>query len=251
MTYDSGNSSIQRGQSPMELRASEAGRPNLAQTSGAPSASDSAYLDIVHFLRVIFRNLWLIILVAIIGGAAGYFLVEAQTPVYESLASVAVLPNTSGSTTIPRPLENINVALGTYVQVLRSTSLQDSVKAVLAQEFTAEELREAEIEVQPIENSSIISIAVRSANRELAEAFATGLMSQVMNENPLPLFQLSYRVYVLDSASSPTRPAYPNKQVSLVLAVLGSVVLGVALAFLRDTYQRRRREQRAASPVPR
>lgn len=202
---------------------------------------DSAYLDVVQFLQIILRNWWLILLLAILGGVVGYLLVEAQTPVYESRASVAVLPNTSETATIPRPLENINIALGTYVQVLQSSSLQNGAKSALAQAFSSEALEGAEVEIVPIENSSIISIAVRSADRTLAQTFATELMTQAMDENPLPLFQLSYRIYVLDAASLPEQPAYPNRQVSLVFAVGGSVGLGIALAFLRDAYRRRRR----------
>jgi capsular polysaccharide biosynthesis protein len=209
-------------------------------TGYTSSQPDSAYLDVIQFLRIIWRNLWLIILLAMAGGTIGYFLIEAQIPVYESQASVAVLPNTSGSATIPRPIENINVAVGTTVQVLRSNSLQDNVKNALVGEFTADELDDVEVEIQPVENSAIISIVVRSANKMLAQAFSTGLMSQAIDENPLPLFQLSYRVYVLDSPNLPQQPAYPNKPVSLTLAIVGSVVLGIALAFMTDTYRRRR-----------
>jgi capsular polysaccharide biosynthesis protein len=139
----------------------------------------------------------------------------------------------------------MNIALGTYVQVLRSQTLHDNVKGLLAPSFPPERLSGVDTQVQPIENSSIITVVVQSPDAALAKSFATEMINQVIDDNPLPLFQLAYRVHILDSPNLPDRPVLPNKPVSLMLGAAGSLLVGLALAFLFDTWRRRRHLQRA------
>ena len=209
--------------------------------AAAPAAADGAYVDIVQFLRVVLRNLWLILIIVVIGTGIAYLMIEAQTPIFESRASVAVLPNVSGTSTIPRPIENMNIALGTYVQVMRSQTLHDNVRTMLAGAYPDEQLSRVQTQVQPIENSSIITVVVQSADATLAKSFAAEMINQVIDDNPLPLFQLAYRVHLLDSPNLPDRPVVPNKPVSLALGVAGSLLIALAAAFLFDTWRRRRR----------
>ena len=212
-------------------------KPQTPEPTGTKRSD--AYLDVIQFLRIILSNLWLILIVGVAGSVIVYFVVDAQTSIYETYTTLAVMP-TLDESAIPRPIEKIDIALGTYVQVLRSQNLKAKVEETLQGNYTAKALLKVETDVRSVENSSIITVKVRSANPELAQAYAAEIARQMTDENPLPQFALSYSVGILDLPILPEKPVYPDKKVSLVLGILGSSAIGVLLAFLWDTYVKSR-----------
>ncbi len=199
------------------------------------SQLSSAYTDIFQFLRVILNNWWVILIVSIIGSVAAYFIIEAQPSIYEVETSIAIMP-TIDDDAIPRPLDQMDIALGTYVQVLRSQNLITRAESELLESFDEDLVDSVKVQVRPVENSSIIVVMIQARSAELALAYAEAITNQLINENPLPRFELAYRPEILDAPVLPDTPSLPNKLENFVLVSLGFFIVGVLLAFLRDTY---------------
>jgi len=204
------------------------------------SVAQSGYIDIVQFFRIILNNLWVVLIVAIAGTAIAYLVVDSQTEIYQTEASLVVLPN-ADENAIPQPIQELSIALGTYVQLLRSNTLATNVYILLQDQYSADQLNNVSRQIRPVENSSIVVVTVQSENAQLAQDYANEVVNQITNENPIPEFEFAYRAEVLDRADLPTSPAYPDKDLSVALGAIGSLILGVLAAFLIDTYIKARR----------
>jgi len=224
------------GQTDLLLRGSSS--PINEDLDGVPA--QYGYVDIVQFFRILLSNLWVILIVTVAGSAITFLVVNSLQEVYQSEASLVVLPNFDSSA-IPKPLEKIEIAQGTYVQVLRSQSLRNDVRQTLASRYTSSQLSKIVTGVQPVENSSIIVVTVQSENAQLAQDYANEVVKQITTKNPLPAFEVAYGMEILDEASFPSSPSYPDKKLSLALGGLGSFILGILGAFLMDTYIKARR----------
>ncbi len=204
------------------------------------------YLDVVSFLRILIVNSWVIALVTIIGGAATFLYVNSQPEVYESYASLIVLPfqNTGdgvigeGNQLEALRLLNLNV-IGTYVQVLRSRALNNNTEQVLLATYSEDDIEDNEVIIRPVENSSIITITARSTNPMLARDTAIEVANQVIQNSPDAVrdFVGLYPIEILDSADLPEESVAPQTRLVLVLGILGSGAVGVVLAFLFHNFR--------------
>jgi capsular polysaccharide biosynthesis protein len=208
----------------------------------------TVYTDVASFLRVIFSNLWLIILVAVIGTAVSYLYISRQTPTYESSASVIIEPSATADDLTRIQADIIRISgtnvQGTYVQFLQSRRILDSAIASLEGTFGREALEAAEVDVIPVSNSAVINVLVRSTNTELARALANEIMRVGGTESPEAYLSV-YELGVLNTANLPETPVAPAVATSTVLGALGSLAVGIALAFLFDSYRQYRRNARA------
>lgn len=218
----------------------------MTQSTSNTTTSENApigpiYLDIVSFLRILITNSWLIALVTIIGAAATFLYVESQPKVYESYASLIVLPFQStedgdvgdGNQLEALRLLNLNV-IGTYVQILRSRVVEANTQAVLMETYSKDEVDETEITIRPVENSSIITITARSTDPALSQQMVQEISNQVITNTPDAVQEVInlYPIEILDAADFPEDPVAPQTKLVLVLGILGSAAVGVALAFL-------------------
>lgn len=193
------------------------------------------YLDILTFFGILIRNIKIIVLVTLIGAATSYMLINSQTRIYETEASLVIVPNFDEES-IPRPISDIVIALGTYVQALRSSNLNDAVDLALEDRYSTGEIRRVDTEITPVENSSIIIISVLSENPELAQDYANEIILQITTNNPLPLFEISYRAVGLDAAELPKNASFPDVRFGLVFGIAGSLIIGVMAAFLLESW---------------
>jgi capsular polysaccharide biosynthesis protein len=202
------------------------------------------YVDIISLLRVLVVNSWLIILATAIGSTATFFYVEQQPEIYESYSTAVVLPRIDLARSQLEGVDVLNLnVVGTYVQILSSRNITDKAYQTLTDRYSQDSMRNAVIEIRPIANSSIIRIETRSVNPDIALNLNIAIVSQVIDNNPLESLSDLYPLALLDSPNIPSDPVAPNKMISLVLGGAGSVVVGIALAFLLDAAVRYRRNR--------
>jgi len=217
-----------------------------AQTTSTNEVRE-LYVDVVSLLRVILVNSWLIVLIAAAGTIATFLYVDQLPNIYQSSSSVVVLPR---SDVARSQLEGIDVldlnVVGTYVQILESRNVTESAYDALESDYDRVALEDAQVDIRPVSNSSIIRINIRSENRQLAMDLNTQLAFQTIEENPLESLRDLYPIAQLDAASEPEEPVAPNTTLSLVLGGAGSLVIGIALAFLLDAFVRYRKKQEDA-----
>lgn len=204
------------------------------------------YSDIVTFIRILVVNSWLIVLLAVVGALAAYVLVEQQTPIYETHTSVIVSPRVDLD--ISSTLHGIDVldqnVVGTYVQILRSRVVAENAYDSLEGTYPRDALEAAEIDVRPIENSTVTVVTVRSDNPDLARDLANEVAIQTIQLNPVESLVQAYPIKMLDEAVTPDEPVSPQKQLSVLLGAAAGAAVGVGLAFLLDSFIRARRVQR-------
>jgi capsular polysaccharide biosynthesis protein len=225
------------------VKTKDNGVMEAAQDTPIVTAPTTATADVFTLLRVLFYNSWVIVLVTLIGGAASFAFVRSQTPVYESYTTLIVSPRINLDQ--GRTLESIRVlqqnVVGTYVQVLRSSSVRNAAIETLQGQHTPDALNAAEIEVRPVENSTVLTITVRSENPVLARDLADAIATNAVINNPVPSLNQAYPLQILDAAVVPEDPASPQGMVNIALGVAGSLVLSVGLAFLVEEFKKRRR----------
>lgn len=202
----------------------------------------SAYVDIVTILRILLINSWLIILITGIGTVGAFLYTETQTPIYETSTTLIVLPFGDPSRDEIDAIRALNLnIIGTYVQILTSRSVRDNAHAALEDTYTRGAIREAQTEVRPINNSSIIRVSARSSNPELAKDLVDEIASQAINNSPVDELVEAYPAQILDTSELPTDPVSPQRRLALVFGAAGSAAVGVVLAFLLDGFTQYRR----------
>lgn len=209
----------------------------------------TVYTDVTSFLRIVLSNLWLIILVTVIGTALSYFYISRQTQVYQSSASVVIQPSATADDLTRIQADIIRISgsniQGTYVQFLDSRTVHEQSITDLEEQYGRGPLEEAEIEIIPIANSAVIDVLVRSSNPELARDLATAVMETGGTQSPEAYLNV-YELAILNQADLPDTPVAPVVATSTILGAVGSLALGVALAFLFDSYRQYRRGARSA-----
>jgi len=197
--------------------------------------------DIVNFVSVLLRNAWVIVLMAALAALGAYFLVRSQTPQYESRTSLIISPRVDidiSDTLAGIDVLNQNI-VGTYVQILRSAKVQQAAKETLRSQY-GEALDNAEIDVRPIENSTVMVVTVRSESPELARDLSDAIADQVVQNNPVDALIQAYPLLVLDQAVVPETPQAPQGNMNIVMGAAGGAVVGIGLAFLLEEYRKAR-----------
>lgn len=209
------------------------------------STTNSIYSDITTIFRVLFRNLWIIILVVIVGTAGVYFLLNTQEAVYEATTTVIIAPQIEEGDDAEalRVIDTMRYNIvGTYVQLLRSRTNRLESETDLSDTYEQQALRDAIVEVRAIENSSVISVIVRANQPELSRDLANDIAEQAINTEAIPSITNLYPMIVLDSAQLPEEPVSPDMRLGLILGFAGSFIVGLILVFIVDTIRQFRNQ---------
>lgn len=211
-------------------------------TANPPLAS--LYTDIVSYARIVIMNIWLIGLITILGTLASYTVIQAQPVIYQTYTSTVVSPQTSsdlGTTLQSLDVLRLNV-IGTYVQILSSRSVVEDAIKHLTGDFSPTDIEEAELEVIPVDDSSVIRVVVRSQNPALAQELANSIVYQAISRNPVDALAHAYPLGVLDEAEMPTEPVAPDVRFGLLMGAAGSLLAGIGMAFLFHNIRLSRRK---------
>lgn len=133
-------------------------------------------IDVRHYLYLIWHWLWLILLAAVIAGAATYFFNRQMTPIYEVSTKLLVMEAPSS--------KNVD-----YNSVLASQSLTKTYSDMLTNDLILQEvinrvnlandipLLKKAIKVAPVTNTQLIEISVEDPDPVLAARIANTLVA--------------------------------------------------------------------------
>lgn len=169
--------------------------------------------------QVLWRRRLVCLVVAIIVGLAGTGWLFTRQKVYQATSSVALLPITSNSGTLPNYPNLIASLIPTYVQLVSSPVLLNRVAATLP--FAVSETQLAsEVHAEALSNAAIINIVADSPNAVQAEeiaATATSAFLAKLQGNGV----VSPQIY-----ASPTVPGKPSApKVKLVLGTVAALAI--------------------------
>lgn len=196
-------------------------------------------MEIQDYLRIL-KARWIIIAVTVIVailGALGASLLT--TPLYESSARMFV--STSGGTSVSETYQGnlfSQQRVASYSELVTSEALAARVLDVLPLGLTPSQLA-AKVKASSTPDTVLFDITVSDASpaiaRDIANAMATELTNQVRElETPEDGGTPSAGVKTFQQADASASPVSPNTKRNLALGAAVGLLLGIALAVLRD-----------------
>jgi capsular exopolysaccharide synthesis family protein len=128
-------------------------------------------LELRHYFYLMRKWAWLVVLFALVGGAAAYAFSSFQAPVYEASSTLRVsLPNVASGAEYVELLASERLAQ-TFAQLLRKDPVLDGVIEQLGLQIGTSQLRSA-VEVQPVRDTQLIDIKVKHTDPVVAQLVA-------------------------------------------------------------------------------
>lgn len=203
-------------------------------------------MELRDYLRILHGNWILILALTTLGGAGGFGYSLLQTPVYEANTQlyVSVRSDSSGVSELAQGTTFARQAVVSFVDVVDSALVLDRVIDDLGLDTSARELASS-IAASSETNSVIISIKVSNGDAETAANIANSVGSNFADVVVNQLVKTDgeatslVRVETIAPALVPTTPASPRLPVNIGLGVIGGLLLGLGLAFLRSVLDTR------------
>lgn len=196
-------------------------------------------MEIQDYLKIL-KARWIIIAVTVVVailGALGASLLT--TPLYESSARMFV--STSGGTSVSETYQGnlfSQQRVASYSELVTSEALATRVLAVLPLNLTPSQLA-AKVKASSTPDTVLFDITVSDASpstaRDIANAMASELTAQVEElETPADGGSPSAGVKTFQQADESSTPVSPKTKRNLALGAAVGLLLGIALAVLRD-----------------
>jgi tyrosine-protein kinase len=180
-------------------------------------------------LRVLWQRKWLIVVIAAAVIGAAYVATKLVTPKYESTATLALTPKGAGS--------NDLVLFGILDQVVPFYA--DAAGSRTTKERAANRLGRglADISVETFKGTGLMKIKARSSKPRLAQASAAAVTDVVLARADLgEIGTSSFTLDEIDAPALPTSPVFPRTRLTLLVAALLGIGLGIGAALLRENF---------------
>jgi succinoglycan biosynthesis transport protein ExoP len=188
-------------------------------------------VDRAELLRVVVRRKLVAILTAALVLIGGVLFLILQPRIYESSASLAVLPAAGNPDTLGSYDALVTRLLPLYASKVRSRSFLDRVARRLPGQLDGEDL-ESEVFAKPDPGAAVLEVVARvEDNPQRAALVAQATTQQLLSElRGTRIVSLE----VIDRPRVPDAPVAPRPELVLPSSVLLAAFLGVATAFVWD-----------------
>jgi capsular polysaccharide biosynthesis protein len=207
-------------------------------------------MDIRSLLRLIIRNIWIVLLVTVITVVATLIYTNRQPVVYSARATFVARLNESlmddrSSTGALDLLSRSSEISTTYSEVAKSRR----IKFFAGERLGLDPATRADMSVDSrvVPGTNIIEITAEGAVPEQARDYANAVGQETISY--VRSLYPAYELVPLDEAITPFDPARPNKTFNLALGVLAGLLLGVGMAFLATSLSSEKiEEEQEAEP---
>lgn len=194
--------------------------------------NDVVEIDLGEIIALMIHRLWVIILCAVMAGAAGFavsrFLI---TDMYESSTKVYILNKSGGSEIVYSDVQLSSQLTKDYAQLIKSRTVLEQVIEDYKSDMSYAAFADR-VDVEAITDTRIISITVEDENPAMAQLLA----DEIRKEASICIKDVMdiQAVNVVDEANLPEKPASPSvPKWTLMGAVLGAVM---AMAIILARY---------------
>lgn len=205
-------------------------------------------MDLRTALRI-FRAHWVAIVLATlvgVGAAAGWSYIQPRVYTADASGYVAGTNGSSGSSDSSGALLANNLALSKVVSYVDIGSWR-SVAEYAIEKLNLDSSPEALVRRVDVTNATgTVTIKVQAsastpeAARDLAEAWIQGMATEIEGlESDGGKVQAAVRLVPADTARLPTAPSSPNVRLALAIGGVAGLVVGIMIALLRFTLDRR------------
>lgn len=201
-------------------------------------------INLAEILSALLRRLWLILLAAVVAGAAVYVYTDTVvTPRYKSRITLYVYNGTTNVLPGGNSDENVvNITasdlatsqrlVATYIEMLKSNQVMDKVATEIndmydTERFTAGNIKSM-ITAAPLNETELFEVVVSSTNRQLAKDVADQIGKVAPEE--IKRFVKGSDTSVVDTAELAYAPYSPNIRTSTTIGMLaGALIAAVAV----------------------
>jgi capsular exopolysaccharide synthesis family protein len=184
-------------------------------------------MDLREFLAVLWRRKLVVLLVTAAAVAAAFGALKLVTPLYQSTATLAVTP--ADKTSDLFILTTINTVLPVYATAATSRTTLEEARARVPGGGLAD------VSTRTFADTPILKIQARDPDPEIARATAqavTDVLLRRANSGELGLPSLVLRP--IEQPIAATAPVFPRRKLTLLVAGLLGLALGIGAALLRE-----------------
>jgi tyrosine-protein kinase len=195
----------------------------------SPSGSSSAITP-SRAVRVLWRHKLVCCAVAAVVLVAGAAYIVTRPKVYESTASVALLPVSSNAAVLPNYPNLIASLIPTYVQLVSSPVLLNQAAAALPFKISGDQLAN-DVFAESLSSAAVINIVGESQDPVRAQqiaAVATAVFLARVHGNGVVIAQVYGRPTV------PGQPASPRVKLTLAVVLVLAILLGLGAGLAWD-----------------
>jgi capsular polysaccharide biosynthesis protein len=203
------------------------------------NGADEDSLPLREIVRVLWRRLWLIIVVTVIivGGAIGFGF--TQTPTYEASTKLLVgqQQNAGDPYNLAGDVQGLQLLTKTLSTAVNTRPVAQVVIRQLDLSINPNDLM-ANVQVQQISDTQFVQVTYKDTSPERAQLIANSIgdvfSAKISEISPKAS---GVTVTVWEPATMPTNPVSPNFMLILTLALVLGIVLSVTLALLLEYWE--------------
>lgn len=192
-------------------------------------------IDLLEILRLLKKNLLVILAVTILLAVAGYLISTfAMTPQYEASATL-IVNSREDQAAAQAPITNDQLTsatklVDTYAVILTSDTVLDKTISNLNLNMSYNDLVER-VRIESVNSTQVMKITVKDTDPERARAIAADIVEQA----PEIIIQTvkAGSVEIISQAKAEPEPVSPSKAKNTVLAGMLGLVISVGIVILR------------------
>ncbi len=196
---------------------------------------DTLEIDLKAVLTDYVHKLWLVVLLAIVGGAAGYLICTFLiNPVYQSTTSVYVLSKTGNNSITYSDVQLGSQLTKDYAQLIKSRYVMERVIDEYGLNISYDKMC-AKVSVTTPSDTRMLMISVTDADPQLAHDMANSI--RIIASKQIESVMDIEAVNVVDEANIPDAPISPNISRNTKIGILTGFVLAsiiIIFSFLFD-----------------
>jgi len=189
------------------------------------------------FLTVVWRRKWIVLGTTVLLAAVVFAYASTQSKVYETSATL-IIAQPSNSQTFDA-VQASQVAARTYGDVLTSPNIAQQVSDALGGTPSRDDL-ESDVSADPVPETQLLKLTVSAGDPQQAKRIAdtyAQVFTDYVKRTLTPVTRVT--ITVADAASVPDSAARPKPKLYGILAAILGLALGLALAVLRDRFDKR------------
>lgn len=190
--------------------------------------------ELKDYLLILKEKLWVIVLFTFIVGIISYVIIYyyIEDIFYAETTLCVDTRLTKGNAISQMELMAGALLARDYQQLAKSRTVTETVREKLGiKGLTAESIANM-VKVNAVNDTRIIKISVQHTDRELTAAIANSI-SEVFIDKITEIMNIK-NVNIIDNAVIPSKPAKPNREMYMIIAVILAFLMGTGIIFLAE-----------------
>jgi capsular exopolysaccharide synthesis family protein len=197
-------------------------------------------MDLRDYVRILRKQLVVIITAATLFALASLANSLLTTPVYQGTAKLLVVAKTNTADDTASAYQGALLSeqlVKSFAQIMESRATAEAALRVDPQPFSPRELQER-VHAEPITDTLLITLGVEDTDPTRAKRMTNSVARAFILTVPKLQSGSALRVSLVEPALTPTEPVRPRTTKNVVIGLLIGLMLGTGFGFLRELLDR-------------